>query len=231
MSACYVLRTYDLAKLQKGREPSDSDLRTARRTLHLLWAEGYLYRLLHFDLRQQNGGAAYVYGLTDRGVAEYGGKSFDGHAIRTLDHELTITDFHIALTRWCAATARALSWQQVELKKGIHPDAYFSLSPGPLDFFLEVERQKFTAVKDGKPSIVRKAERYYAYYNTEQCYKDWGFKLFRVIFQVENPLRAERLLDALRPIAHLMFWIGIAGELQYRTPADRRIRSYSFSDI
>lgn len=100
----FCLRVPDLARLLRHREPNQNDLRTARRTAHLLWKEGLLSRLAYIELDRERGSIGYVYGLSDKGVRDYGGglsKSFDEHSARTLDHEVEISWFHMALDELC----------------------------------------------------------------------------------------------------------------------------------
>ena len=235
----FVLRTNDLAALQRNCEPNDSDRRTARRTLYLLSQQGLVHRIPYLDLEHLCGGATYAYGLSDRGVKEYGGKTFDEHSRRTLDHELAITDFHISLKHFCEGQGFDLRWLQSHLKRGIHPDAYFSVTNPKIEgkntnhFFVEIERSKIGNQKNGEPSIMRKLAQYYETYNTDQCYRDWNLTTFRVIVQVMNKTRAENLLAALAArFNHSMFWIGRSDEqLVYRTPKDHSERTYTLLDI
>jgi hypothetical protein len=51
-------------------------------------------------------------------------KTFDDHSARTLDHELEISHFHMALKRFCEKHDLKLYWQQADLKtKTIHTRA------------------------------------------------------------------------------------------------------------
>jgi DNA-binding transcriptional ArsR family regulator len=239
LSQFFVLTTNRLATLQRSRIPTESDQRTSRRTLALLYKAGYVYRIPYLDLDQLCGGATYAYGLSDKGVKEYGGKTFDEHSRRTLDHELAITDFHVSLKHFCEGQGFDLRWLQSHLKRSIHPDAYFSVTDPKKDgrntnhFFLEIERSKIGNQKNGEPSIMRKLAQYYETYNTDQCYRDWNLTTFRVIVQVMNKTRAENLLMALAGrFNHSMFWIGRSNEqLVYRTPKDHSERTYTLLDI
>jgi hypothetical protein len=185
------------------------------------------------------GGATYAYGLSDKGVKKYGGKTLDEHSMRTLDHELAITDFHISLNQFCSREGRELHWRQAHIKKGIHPDAYFSVTDPKRDgrntnhFFLEIERSKIGNQKNGQPSIIRKLAHYYETYNTDDCERDWNFRTFRVIVQVKTWARAENLLAALATqFNHSMFWVGPSNEqLVYRTPEDHSEHTYTLLDI
>jgi hypothetical protein len=239
LSEFFALTTNRLATLQRGRAPTESDQRTSRRTLALLHKAGYVYRIPYLDLDQLCGGATYAYGLSDKGVKEYGGKTFDEHSRRTLDHELAITDFHISLKHFCVHQGLEFYWRQSHLKNGIHPDASFSVTdPKKIGrntnhFFLEIERSRTGNYKNGEPSIIRKLSRYYDIYNTDQCYRDWNLTTFRVVVQVMNRARAENLLTALATrFNHSMFWIGRSDEqLVYRTPKDHSERTYTLLDI
>src|SRR5713101_5634486 len=99
----FCLRVKDVAKLLRDREPTEADLRTARRSLGLLCKEKLANRLPYFELDTE--ARSYVYGLSDKGVdhpdVEYPeAKSFDEHSERTLDHELEISYFHMALDKF-----------------------------------------------------------------------------------------------------------------------------------
>ena len=199
---------------------------------------GLVCRLKYLDL--DTDGVSYACGLTDKAVREYGGKPFDEHSVRTLDHELEISYFHIALQQFSDHHGLELRWQQSGLKtKTIHPDAYFTITnPGKEGrntnhFFLEIERSKVGNVKDGQPSIVRKLINYYAYYNSAPCQAEWGIATFRVIIQVANETRAANLLRAFgAEYRHRMFWIAAASaNLRFRTPRDFGERAYSLLDI
>jgi hypothetical protein len=239
LSEFFVLTTNSLATLQKARTPTESDRRTSRRTLGLLYKAGYVHRIPYLDLDQACGGATYAYGLTDKGVKGYGGKTLDEHSQRTLDHELAITHFHISLKHFCEQHGLDLLWRQSHLKRGIHPDAYFSLTNPKRDgkntnhFFLEIERSKIGNQKNGEPSIIRKLAHYYDTYNTDDCHRDWNFRTFRIVVQVKTVARSENLLAALATrFNHSMFWIGPSNEqLVYRTPRDYSELTYTLLDI
>jgi hypothetical protein len=203
----------------------------------LLFKAGYVHRIPYLDLNQTNGGATYAYGLTDKSVAEYGGKTFDDHSTRTLDHELGITGFHIPLKRFCETHGLTLRWQQRDLKRGIHPDAYFSIAdPTKHDgkashFFLEIERSKIGHVVNGVPSIMKKLGHYYDFYNTYGCERDWGFFTYRVVTILRNDERRTNLLRALQDkLNHRMFWLGVDSNYvaDFRTPKGD---TFSFTEL
>jgi Fe2+ or Zn2+ uptake regulation protein len=241
----FCLRVHDVAKLLRNRAPDANDLRTARRTLHILWKEGLLHRIPYLDLSTE--AVCHVYGLTDRAAEEYGGKTFDDHAERTLDHELEITRFHIRLKILCEKHGWALYWQQADLKTAtVHPDAYFAVTdPAKPEgrnthhFFLEVERSKISNYKEGQPSIVRKLAKYYALFGKSQCEKDWGMQQFRVIVVQRTDARRRNLCNALHAkYPHLMFWLttealcgaDFTGEI-FITPKNCEAQRYGFSGI
>lgn len=118
----------------------------------------------------------------------------------------------------------------------MNPDAYFSItdpkkeSKNTNHFFLEVERAKIGNYKDGEPSIIRKLNGYYAYYNSDKCEKAWGFKTYRVIVVLRNNERRANLLQAMQEeLKHRMFWLSIEGTLDdFRTPKGD---TYLLSDL
>lgn len=182
-------------------------------------------------------GAPYVYGLTDKGVREFGGKSFDDHAFRTIDHELAITDFHMLLQARCEEIGFRLAWRQDHLKtKGsIHPDAQFSMTSATgtvNNFFLEIERQRLGRKKDGKPSVITKLERYFDCYETDAFEACWGFRKFRVITLAETSLRARHILEAMQPeLNHRMFWQGVKGSITFETPKGDTFSFFDLQDL
>ncbi len=186
LSEYFCLRVQDIARLIVNREPTETDLRNARRGLELLWQKGLTHRIAHFEPHPNSwkGSNLWVYGLSDKGVREFGGKTFDEHSVRTLEHELEISFFHIALKRFGERKNLQLYWQQSDLKRGIHPDALFAITTlvGAFPFFLEIEKQRIIGrSRNEEPKIIRKLTRFAEYYNTDQCEKDWNFRTFRVV--------------------------------------------------
>lgn len=203
----------------------------------MLFNEGLVHRIPYLALDQVCGGATYAYGLSDKGARKFGGKSFDEHSERTLDHEIAITDFHIGLRRLCDLHQLELYWLQKDLKRGIHPDAYFAITDpskagkNTNHFFLEVERQRMGGMWEGRPSILRKLDRYYDLYNTGGCEKAWGCRTFRVVIVVKTPRRMHNLLQTLTGnLYHGMFLLSCAPGV-YQTPKDSHVRSYSMLDM
>jgi hypothetical protein len=237
----FCLRIKDVALLMGKNPEDDNDRRNVQTTLSLLHKQRIASRLPYFDLEMDLPTRSFVYGLSDRGAKDYGGKTFDEHSERTLDHELEISTFHIALIK--AFPTLRITWHQANIKRGVNPDAYFSITDPALPegkntfhYFLEIERAKIGNIKNGEPSIIRKLAKYYEYYDTNECEKDWGSKTYRVITVVRNADKQYNLCERLAEnYRHRMFWItteplikgNLMGEI-FRTPRDFRTTAYSF---
>lgn len=239
------MRVKDVALLLKNREPNDNDLRSLRRTLGLLWQEKLASRLPYFDFVTE--GVGYVYGLSNKGVRGYGGKAFDEHSARTLDHELGITLFHVSLKQFTRQRGFTLYWRQTHLKRSvIHPDALFALTdpskPAGRNthyFFLEIERSKIGNYREGEPSISRKIAKYYDLFDTADCEAAWGFRHFRVAIVLHTEERRHNLCRSLQaPYRHQMFWLtteslckqNIGGRI-FVTPSDHEPQSRGFDAL
>ena len=245
----FCLRTNDAAELLRNHAVTDNDARSVRRTLAILYRDGFLYRAPHFDAEHDRGGAGYVYGLSKKGVehalrigySTSATKALNEHSIRTLDHELELTSFHVALHRLCSAQGIRYLWRQKDLKHTVHPDALFYVAdpanPGKaFCYFLEIERAKLGSYKNGKPQILRKLEKYYKYFNSTDCEKEWRFRQYRVIVVQRSDARREGLLKALEEsYSHRMFWLttesayreNIGGAI-FLTPKDAAPVQFSF---
>jgi hypothetical protein len=245
----FCLRANDAAELLRGRAITESDARSVRRTLSILHRDGFLYRAPYFDSGRDRGGVSYVYGLSAKGVAHAfrngystsATKTLDEHSLRTLDHELEITWFHVALDRLCSAKGLRYLWRQKDLKHTVHPDALFYVAdpanPGKaFCYFLEIERAKLGNYRNGEPQILRKLRRYYDYFNSTGCEKEWGFRQYRVVVVQRTDARREGLLTALRKTcSHRMFWLtteaayreDIGGAI-FKTPKDDAPMAFSF---
>jgi hypothetical protein len=245
----FCLRTNDAAELLRNRPVTESDVRSVRRTLSILHRDGFLYRAPYFDSGHDRGGVSYVYGLSAKGVAHAfrngystsATKTLDEHSLRTLDHELEITWFHIALHRLCSARGLRYLWRQKDLKHTVHPDALFYVadpanSGKAFCYFLEIERAKLGNYRDGEPQILRKLRRYYDYFNSTGCEKEWGFRQYRVVVVQRTDARREGLLTASRErYNHRMFWLtteaayreNIGGAI-FKTPKDDAPMAFSF---
>lgn len=242
----FCLRTNDVAALVRDREPNANDKRSIRNTLASLHKAGLATRIPYLDLDREKGGTTWVYGLTDKGVKYCESlwplcKTFDEHSQRTLDHELEISYFHVALKKFVVKNGLKLYWQQSDLKHTVSPDAMFALTDprkpegqNTLYYFLEIERAKIGHYIKGEPSIIRKLQKYHEYYGTDTCQKEWqDFRKFRVIVIQRTEERRENLLKACL-FKHRMFWFAsedaykadIGGEI-FKTPRDFQDKSYS----
>ncbi len=177
----------------------------------------------------------------ENGYATGATKTLDEHSLRTLDHELEITSFHMAFQRLCSANGLRFTWQQADLKHTVHPDAFFTVEdPRSPDkefcYFLEIERSKFGNYRDGEPQILRKLGAFYDYFNSTDCEKEWGFRQYRVVVVQRTDSRREELLKALRAkYNHRMFWLttessyreNIRGAI-FKTPKDDVPTAFSF---
>jgi hypothetical protein len=244
----FCLPTKDAAELLRGRVATKSDERSVRRTLAALHRDGFLARLPLLAWGHERGGVGHVYGLSDKGVehafdngySTASTKTFDEHSLRTLDHEVEITAFHIALHRLSGEQGISYTWRQADLKRTVHPDALFTITdPRDADrefcYFLEVERSKFGNYKNGEPQILRKLGAYYGYFNSTSCEREWGFRQYRVIIVQRTEARRAGLLSALQGrFPHRMFWLAteeacrndIGGEI-FKTPKDHADKTYS----
>ena len=249
----FCLRTNDAAAILRSRIPTESDKRTLRHTLGSLDKAGLVHRLPYLDLDRERGPVNYVYGLSDKGVKYcadfYDGrcKTFDDHSQRTLDHELEISMFHIVLKGLCMRKHLPLYWQQSDLKCTVNPDAMFAITnpalpdgKNTLYYFLEIERAKLGNYKDGESSIMRKLAKYYEYYNSTNCKKEWGnFQQFRVVVAQRSEERRDNLLEELHlRYNHRLFWLTTEplskediGASIFKTPKDLKSRAYSFLDL
>ena len=201
----YFLTPDRLAKIR------GTSLRAEQRNLNLLARQKEVKRLPYLPLNCERG-VQYVY------------HTQDGHSRRTLDHELDITDFHIKMAQLSTQHGWELIWQQKHMTGTFYPDAYFSIRG--LHFFLEIERQKYGNVKQGKPSIIRKADAYYEYYESKDCMKRWGFDQFRVIFQLKE-INPDDFLGRIEH-KHRLYWVGTPDSLTYRTNKGDQL---TFSDL
>ena len=245
----FCLRTISATQLLRERPITENDSRSVRRTLSILHRDGFLFRLPHLDPMHKAGGAEYVYGLSAKGVTHsfrngystLATKTLDEHSVRTLDHELEITAFHIALHRLSARHGLRYSWRQTRLKHTVHPDAVFHVEdqgrPGKaFCYFLEIERAKLGNYRNGEPQILRKLRAYYEFFNTPECEKAWGFRQYRVIVVQRTEARRDGLLASLRRMYnHRMFWLTTEAAYRenpegaiFRTPKDDVPVPFSF---
>lgn len=246
----FCLPTNQVAELLRGATYDHDARRSSRRTLQRLHVAGLVHRIPYFDLSRDRGGMTYAYGLTDKGVEFCKSlwplcKTFDDHSQRTLDHELEISYFHIALKNFATRNNLKLDWQQSDLKHTVSPDAMFGLTDprkpkgkNTLYYFLEIERAKIGHYIKGEPSITRKLQKYYDYYNSDACEKEWlAFRQFRVIVIQRTEERRNNLLNELTAsLNHRMFWLASEGAYKadiggriFATPKDHTSdNNYSF---
>lgn len=221
------------------------------RTIGLLEAEGMVdWRKISSRIRKV-GNEPSMYGLTAKGVKfadEWGftypsTKIFKPNSDILLPHEYEIPQFHLALHFLSEKRGWQLYWQQADLKCGVNPDAMFRITNEKGErfyFFLEIERSKPGAWKDGESSIMKKIANYYAYYDSDKCEKEWAdFKKFRVIITLRNDERRANLLKEIASrYKNRMFWLttepaykaDISAEI-FQTPKDFEQRSYSFLSL
>jgi hypothetical protein len=246
----YCLRPKDLARLSRNREPTESDIRSINATLKLLREQNLVRRIPYFDSRQYAGTITYVYGLNHAATRKIGepARYFDDHSVRTLEHELEISLFHIALKMLCQSHRWELHWRQdaISHHRSVNPDASFVLTKpergeanNKFAFFLEIERSKIGNFKQGEPSIVRKLTRYASYFDAEQCERDWGFRKFRILLVQPSETRKQHLLRLLHErLNHRMFWLtteplykaNIGGRI-FHTPKDHEKVAYSLLQL
>ena len=211
-------------------QTGDGAQRAVRRLLHDFWKCGYVVRRPVFDYDAPGPFPRYenVYWLSSPGLELVrDGGCFDEGLIWTpeksphsLEHEVAITDFHLAVDRFCAANGWTLYWQQHGLKRTVNPDALFALTDSrrPEDdsttyYFLEMERSRQGSYRDGQSGLVRKLERYRDYHGSETCLREWEwFDEFRLVIVVKNEVRKENLLALLsKDFPEPAFWITIEG--------------------
>lgn len=213
-----------------------------RRTLSLLDDEGLAHGVKYLEPDRNYGGPTGVWGLTDKALRDDSrvilyltphaihAKSFEEQSTRTLDHELEISYFHMAVKK----LPLQLYWQQADLKRGIHPDTYFALTDpakpagkNTFHYFLEIEKGKKTF-----DDLLKKLGRYYELYDTDKCEKEWGFRKFRVIIVQKNATRRFNLLSELmKKYNHRMFWLATEEHrLSFQTPKDFPASTYTFLD-
>ena len=246
----YCLRHKDLARLSRNREPTESDIRSVNATLQLLREENLIRRIPYFDSRQSVGTVTFLYGLSYAAVRRIGesARYFDDHSVRTLEHELEISLFHMALKALCQSNRWDLRWHQdaISHHRPVNPDAFFVITKpergeanNSFGFFLEIERSKIGNFKEGEPSIIRKLTKYASYFDTEQCQRDWGLRKFRILLVQPSETRKQHLLRLLHDrLNHRMFWLTTEpsykdniGDRIFHTPKDYPKVAYSFLQL
>lgn len=223
-----------------------------RRTISLLEREGLVAWRGLIPRMRRRGSPPLVYGLTykgvlkveDEGMSTPATKVFKPNSDNLLPHEYEISLFHLHVERACRERGFSLYWQQRDLKRTVNPDALFAITDprqpegeNTLYYFLEVEKTKPGNFKNGESKIMRNLTKYYSYFNTDQCEKEWvNFRKFRVTIITRNEERRRNLLKALSARHnHRMFWLttepsyreDIGGKI-FLTPKDYGTESYSF---
>jgi hypothetical protein len=190
------------------KKSAPHEQRGIRRALMLLAKAGLVLRSRHaIDdpndpfLRYQ-----HCYRLSRAGQrAIGGGQATIEKSPASIDHELAITDFHIALTERTPPTHRVF-WRQTDLKRTVHPDALFAVTniarpreQSTFYYFLEVEYSRQGHYRAGESGLLAKLRRYSEYRRTELCREEWKhFSDFRVIVVLRTRERQENLLRVLK---------------------------------
>jgi hypothetical protein len=225
------------------------DDRATHNTLSDLLREKYIGRLPFVDEFGDSPARVHAYYLNPSGaeMLDNPHAALSKESLYIPRHDIEITQFHIHLKQWTEKAGLKLHWYQPKMdhKKEINPDAYFGIEdrskPAGQNFhhfFLEVERAKIGNYRNGEPSIVRKLGKYYDYFDSKDCEKEWGFKQFRVIVVVRNADKQYNLCERLTEFKHRMFWVttepaykeNIKGSI-FKTPKDYDAKAYSFLDL
>jgi len=211
-------------------------LRGAQRHYARLETTGLVCSVPYYPEEKEKGSAPRAWGLSDSGVdrafeegfATDSTKTFAEHSMKTVEHELMISKFHLETARLCEANGWDLRWRQRDLKKKtVNPDALFSLN-GHF-FFLEIERAKLGNYRNGEPQVLRKLKSYQDFCGSSDCEKDFGFGEFKVITVMRTPERAGNLRDLLQAsgLDETIFWI--MSEREFAIPAPKApFHSFSF---
>jgi hypothetical protein len=202
--ALRVLADYFCLNIKMAADLLGISERAAQFHYERLQKEQLVYAFRYYPEHQKRGAAPYAYGLSDSGVTQAfedgfatdSTKTFRGHSPRTIEHELTISRFHLELAALAESKQWDLRWRQTNLKRTVHPDALFAIN-GKY-FFLEIERAKLGNYRDGEPQIVRKLRSYWDYYDSTGCESEFGLRKFRVATVMRTPERAANLGHILR---------------------------------
>ena len=142
-----------------------------------------------------------------------------------LDHDLTISAFHVVLHLVMHAAGLELQWRQDELQDwvtddcgerlSVNPDSLFALTDTALPvernthcFFLEVERVRQHSYRNGQSAFTRKVQAYLAYAAKGVHRQSWGMDDFRVLTITPTQQRVANLRGKLvdAGIASDRFW-------------------------
>lgn len=240
------LTTSDFYGLLEGGAPESTRARAVRRMLMLLHQAKLVYRANHVISRKGDPFLRYehCYHLSRRGIAAISaGDSTPEKSPLSLDHELGITRFHLALAGAIRPTSYQLRWWQSELKRTVNPDALFALTdttkPREVSthyYFLEIEKSRQSHYRNGDSGLMAKLKRYSEYRRTERCRSEWRyFADFRVVVVLKDRKRQANLLRALcERLPHRFIWTtseeefnaGIIGAV-FRAPPDHERTAHS----
>lgn len=124
-------------------------------------------------------------------------KEFEAeHSLLTLEHELKQAETQYQLEQMCEKRGWKFFAAHNDLFRTVEPDRLFGIDKGNgfIPMFYEEENRK----KDFQ-DLYAKARRYYDYFDTEKCKKEWGwFRNFHVIWQFPNE---ERMMNFIRFLA------------------------------
>ena len=144
-----------------------------------------------------------VHGLTELGCAatrhyQMGeGKEFEAeHSLLTIEHELKQAETQYRIEQLCEKANWNFFAQHADLYRTVDPDRLFGIDKGAgfIPLFYEEENRK----KDFA-DLYKKARRFYDYFDSEKCQKEWGwFRRFHVLWQFPNE---ERMMNVVRFLA------------------------------
>ena len=216
---------YQFLTVEQMAELLERNVISTRRRMMQLYRAGFLNRA------QEHLNAPYAYFLAEKGgrkAAELGflpsPRWTDRKDPHHVAHDLTITEFHLALEK--ALKGHSLSWEQwrgdLRLGPDLIPDAKFTID-GEAPSFLEVVRSYESEYRGGKSSLEKKLEAYHE------------AKIHRVLITMPTQARIAHFLAKIEDILpSTQFWFTdedsfrkrILGKIWW-TPRDFRDRTYS----
>jgi hypothetical protein len=222
---------------------NETQERAARRFARDLSLAGYLLRkkVWNSDEDESEGTPHwhYVYRLSKHGAASVGGRDRSEQTSSSVEHDLEVTNFMLALERAHAG----IYILDGDLKRGVNPDKAFGFMTKDSKwfyFFLEIERQRQSLSRTDHKGLIDRLLKYDAYRKTEKCRNDWKlFSDFRVIVVVPTSELRENFLERLsKKLSCTWVWVtteadyqeDILGEI-FQTPADYQHTSHSLLSI
>lgn len=185
-------------------KPTDSQKRQARQLTTDLEVSGYIRHVAWLTR---------AYGLTAKGVAEAISREMSDpyelspdKSLETVEHELKRTETHAVIEQLSEKHGWELHWQKTDLYRTVEPDDLFAITKGGETqyFFFEEENHKKT-----HEDLYRKAKRYFDYYDTDRCFKEWGyFRKFNVLFQFENEGRMKNFMQFMNGTCRCTYYRG-----------------------